>query len=152
MGLLLVIVGCGPPSPDALSEEDAAAIAELDERFRQSILEKDWTALASLYTEDAVLMPPNLAEVIGRGVIVDWFSKSGLEIKVFTTASASIDGVNNLAYNRGTFSMTFVPPGSADPVSEIGKYLWIVRKGPDGIWRISTDIWNSDAPPPGPDS
>jgi len=152
LGLLLVIVGCRSTGPEEFSEEDAAAIAGIDERFRQSILERDWTALASLYTENAVLMPPNLGEVIGRGPIVDWFSGSGLEIRVFTTASASIDGVNNLAYNRGTYSMTFVPPGAADPLTEIGKYLWIVRKGPDAIWRISTDIWNSDASPASPDS
>lgn len=150
VGLFLVIVGCQSALPGVFREEDAGSIAELDERFRQSILEGDWATFAGLYADSAVLMPPNATAVIGRQAIVDWFSRPGLQISAFTAASASIEGTEDLAYNRGTYSLTFVPPGTADPMTEKGKYLWIVRKGADGVWRISADIWNSDAPLPDP--
>ncbi len=152
VGLLLVIVGCQSTLPGVLSAEDAGAIAELDERFRQSILEGDWATFAELYSDSAVLMPPNASAVIGRQAIVDWFSGVGLQISAFTGASASIEGTEDLAYNRGAYSLTFTPPGAADPMTEKGKYLWIVRKGANGVWRIGVDIWNSDAPTPNPDS
>lgn len=152
LGLFFVIVGCQPSLPGVFSGEDAGAIAELDVRFRQSILEGDWVTFAGLYADSAVLMPPNASAVIGRQAIMEWFGGAGVQISAFTGASASIEGTEDLAYNRGTYSLTFVPPGAARPMTEKGKYLWIVRKGADGVWRISADIWNSDSPLPDPDS
>ena len=46
--------------------------------------------------------------------------------------------------------LSFALAGTAEPIKEPGKYLWVVRRQADGAWRIATDIWNSSAPLVGP--
>lgn len=52
----------------ALSDEDVARIKASTEAFVQAVRSEDWTAVAALYNEDAVLMPPNqpIVQVVKR--------------------------------------------------------------------------------------
>ena len=52
-----------------LSEVDRQRIQSVSDRFRQHLLAKNLDSLATLYTDDAVVMPPNHAPVIGRSAI-----------------------------------------------------------------------------------
>ena len=56
----------------------------------------------------------------------------------------------DLAYDRGTYSMTVTPPGAA-PIEDRGKYLTIYRKQADGSWKIARVMFNSDLPLPAPE-
>jgi hypothetical protein len=58
-----------------------------------------------------------------------------------------IQGQGDLAYDRGTYSMTVTPPGLA-PIEDHGKYLSIWRKQADGSWKITHAMFNSDPPLP----
>jgi ketosteroid isomerase-like protein len=58
-----------------------------------------------------------------------------------------VDGHGELAYTRGTYSLTMQPAGAA-PMSDTGKFVEVWRKQPDGSWKIKWDIYNSDNPPP----
>ena len=67
----------------------------------------------------------------------------------FTQAEATIvqiDGRGDLAFVRGTHSETYIVEGTPEPIHEIGKYVEIWRKQPDGQWLIAVNIWNSDLP------
>ncbi len=35
-----------------------------------------------------------------------------------------------------------------EPITDVGKFLAILRKQPDGSWLVSHAIYNADAPPP----
>lgn len=56
-------------SAQELSEADRQGIQSVSDRFRQHLLAKNLDSLAMLYTDDAVIMPPNHAPVIGRSAI-----------------------------------------------------------------------------------
>ena len=58
-------------------------------------------------------------------------------------------GYSDLAYLRGTYTMTFTIPGAA-PIDEQGKFLQIYRRQPDGSWEMAREIYNSDLPLPVP--
>lgn len=151
VGLILFTgAGCGaappPAEPAGPSAEDITAIRAMTDRFREALLAKDWPALESLYADRAVLMPPEAATVMGARPIADWFAGSGLTVKTLDTTVDAIGGSGNLAVNRGTYTLVAVPSGATGDVTERGRYLWVVQRQTNGTWRITADIWNTDAP------
>jgi len=120
----------------------------MDAAFVEAVLNADWTALGSLYEADAVLMPPNGAAIEGATAIGEWFANTGLAITDFATEISAITGEAEFASIEGTYQMVFSVPAAEAVVTDQGKFLWIVRKGSDGAWRIKTDIWNSSEPLP----
>ena len=104
--------------------------------------------MAALYAEDAIVLAPNQAAVQGRAAI-----QAALEafppISNFQVQILEIEGQGDLAYSRGSASMTLTPAGLA-PIEDRVKYIEIWRKQADGAWKIVRDIWNSDLPLPAP--
>jgi len=141
-------VGCQRPA--GLSEADRTAIRQADETDMKMMNAKDWKGDLALYTEDAIELPPNQAALQGKAAI-----QAGDEafppFSNFQEQSLEIEGQGDLAYDRGTYSMTVTPPGAA-PIEDRGKYLAIWRKQADGSWKTSHLIYNSDLPLPAPET
>ena len=129
-----------------LSDDDVAAIKASTEAFIQAVRSEDVAARAALYTEDAVLMPPNQPMVQGLAAIQTWMEEFPAPTE-FNLKAVEIDGRGDLAFVRGTYSMTIAPEGTLEPIQDTGKYVEIRRKQPDGSWLIAVDIFNSDLPP-----
>ena len=68
-------------------------------------------------------------------------------LKESLVSATEIDGRGDLAYFRATYRLT-MSFGDAEPVTDVGKWLAILRKQPDGSWLYSAWIWNSDLPLP----
>jgi ketosteroid isomerase-like protein len=146
VGFLAIIgAGCQPRASAGLSEAEMAAIRQTNESFAKSANERAWADLAALYAEDAVLLPQNGEAVNGRAAIQEWFSAfpSFTDFKVETL---EIEGRGDLAYVRGAYSMSMAPEEGGEPVADRGKYIEIHRRQPNGGWKISRDIYNSDMP------
>lgn len=103
---------------------------------------KDAAKIASLYADDAVVMPPNQPMVKGRANIeAHWKSEiqQGAANLQLTPVESAISG--SQAFEAGTSTMTL--PGGQ---TEVGKYL-VVLKRVGNDWKIAYDVYNSDAPP-----
>ncbi len=149
--LILGVVPACQPAAAPLSEADVAALRSLDTSYAEAILNEDADAIAALYAEDAVEMPPNAPANVGREAIRAWYATAvfaAADYDDFAITPGEIDGVNGLAFNRGSYAFTTVSPGMTEPVTTTGKYLVIARKQPDGSWLWTADIWNADAPQP----
>jgi len=159
--VLFSLTACQPPAseepsesmsesdmaePAGLSAEDLAAHEATTQAWMDAVLAADWDALGATYTEDAVLMAPNSEAIVGRAGIQAFFESfppiGGIELH-----PAEVEGVGDLAYVRGTFTLTLTPEG-ADPIIDSGKYLEIRRKQADGTWLLSRDLFNSSLPLP----
>jgi len=140
-------VGCQRPT--GLSEADRTAIRKADETDMMMMIAKDWKGDLALYTEDAIQLPPNQAALQGKAAIQAWY-EAFPPFSNFQEQSLEIEGQADLAYNRGTYSMTVTPPGAA-PIEDRGKYLTIYRKQADGSWKIARVMFNSDLPLPAPE-
>ena len=53
----------------------------------------------------------------------------------------------NLAYGRGFAKVTLVPKKGGAPLVSTAKYLNILKKQPDGLWKTTHDIWNGNEGP-----
>jgi ketosteroid isomerase-like protein len=127
---------------------DRDDIRSLENRMTKVFIDKDWKALATFYAADAVLMPPNVPEVRGNQEIASFFAGSPLTISDFKVSSEDLQVNGRSATNRGTYSLTFTVPGVTTPMTDDGKYLWVLRKSPEGKWRIAIDMFSSNHPPP----
>jgi len=148
IALALMVTACQPQAPEVvqLSEEDVASIKQVSRTYVKTFLAGDLNAWIEVFTEDAMTMPPNTTILEGIGAIrAD--AENNPQFTSFTVTPLEIDGIGDLAFARGTFTITLAPE-DADPITDSGKYIEIWRKQPDGSWRLFRDIWNSDQPLP----
>ena len=55
-----------------------------------------------------------------------------------------IEVSGDLAVVRGVYSLTAVPKADGDPIPVDGKYMSVLKKQPDGEWKLYRDIFNSN--------
>jgi uncharacterized protein (TIGR02246 family) len=104
----------------------------------------DWGVLAEEFTEEAVMLPPNSPAVAGRAAIAAWQAahEDGFGI-VLKPDEISILG--DRAVIRGR-SCVFIPLEAGNTGVDVGKFLEVRRRQPDGRWLISHDAFSSDRP------
>ena len=139
-------VACQIPS----NEADVEAIKKLVvEDFVEAENAGDVSAKVALYTDDAVLMPPNEPAVTGKEAIHSWHQTTYNQVSLQVTDSTDEIAVSgDWGFARGSYSATISLRAGGEPTRENGKFLVIVRRQPDGSWKIVCDMWNSDTPPP----
>lgn len=138
--LLLASCNNGGKSKPATAGE----LSQMNRDFAKALNNKDAVAAANLYTEDATLLPPNEAAVSGRANIEKYWEgaiKGGaFDVSVATTSTGSN---GNLGYEIGRFQMRIKQPDGKVTV-EKGKYIELLKRGEDGIWKSIHGIWNAD--------
>jgi uncharacterized protein (TIGR02246 family) len=132
-----------------LSAEDEAAVRAVDAEWARAASAGDGNALTALYASDATLLPPSEPLVKGEGVKkynVAMTSDFSGPTELTTTL---VEGRGDLAYAVGMYRATLTPKkAGAKPLpTEEGKYLEVLKKQPDGSWKIVYDMWSPNAPP-----
>ncbi len=145
---LVALVGCrqAPPATMGLSAADEAAIRQaVDEALAiANAATPDMDAYArAYYAPDALVLAPNMAAVRGHEAIAQLMKS--YPISDFKAELVELEGLGDMAWARGTYSMTLAPP-NAEPMSDTGKYIEIWKRQADGSWRVVRDIFNSDRP------
>jgi uncharacterized protein (TIGR02246 family) len=127
----------------------AAAIRQVADAYVKATTSGDAKAVAALYTEDAVEMPPNSPMVRGRAAIQQYYEKvfaSGFKVSNFTLKHLDTHATGDSGYDVGTYEQTAAQPSAAAPSADTGKYAVIVKRTPNG-WKVAYAIYNSDSPP-----
>jgi ketosteroid isomerase-like protein len=153
---LAAVAACARPEPPAPPKADPAAIEQAIKAkgsdWNGYIAAQDDSAIAALYADDAVLMPPNQPRRTGADIRTFW---SGLWV-IKPTMTISTDKVvaseaGDVAVEEGSFKLSYAG-ADGKPIEDTGKYIVIWRKtGND--WKVVRDIFNTDlppAPPPAP--
>jgi uncharacterized protein (TIGR02246 family) len=111
------------------------AISAANERFMDAFRRSDAAAIASLYTDDAKLLPPGSEMVTGRGNIEEfWRNAMNMGIRDARLEIDSVESAGDMACEVSRFHLT------GDNISLTGKYV-VVWKNDDG-WKLHVDIWN----------
>jgi ketosteroid isomerase-like protein len=136
---LIFFSACQPPA-ETLGTADRHANQAITDTFVQHLLARNLDALAALFVEDAVVMPPNQNAVVGRSAIRQWQADFP-PLGEFRAINDVIDGSGNVAYVRGRYVLRLAIAGAP---ADSGKYVEIRRRQPDGSWRIVIDMFNSN--------
>lgn len=129
---------------EAVAEAFAAARAEYVRAFEAG----DAAALAALYTEDAIRLPPDAEMMKGSAAIEQDFAAGFTETisREITIAETDMGASGNLAYSIGTYSATYHLEGVTDPVMDEGEFLVVSKLTDDGSWKIFAHMWSSSVP------
>ena len=135
--LFLFVAACSQNAPAT----DPSVITSRSDIWETALNTGDIETLMTNYTSDARILPPNEKAATGTEAVRAAF---GSMIDAGITGSlnsieAAVSG--DIGYNVGTYALS-----TGGDVVDTGKYLETWRRGADGQWRISNDIWNSDMP------
>lgn len=124
-----------------------AAIREAASSFSAAFETGDTTTLGELYTTDALLLAPN-DTVRGRPAIRRWFApRDGRNPFDHTLTADAIEVRGDIAIDRGWWTQELRREDGTINGSS-GVYLVIWRRGSDGRWRMSYDMWHAPYDPP----
>jgi len=151
----LSVIACAQPEaseeisggPCMLPDSDVEWIRNLVSEHESQVLSGDYDAMAESFSEDVVLMFPNQPSFVGRGPLRE-FQSAFPPIDEYELPALELIGCRDLAVVRGAYSMSMTIEGMEGPFSDSGNWMHVLRKGPDGSWKIIMDISNSDRPAP----
>ena len=115
-------------------------ISASNDRFMAAFAEGSATGVGELYTENAVLMPPNSYAVSGReGIVAVLQSFMDMGIASIKLETAEVEEHGGTAIEEGRYTL-----GTADgETADVGKYI-VIWKNQDGTWKLHKDIFNSN--------
>ena len=137
----------GWPQPAAKGATVDAAIKQVADAYVKAALAGDAKALAAMYAEDAIEMPPDQPPVKGRAAIEAYFQKqfSAMKPSEFTINHIEAKTMGDTGYDVGTYQQIMMPPGGKAPMKMSGKFT-VVLKRMGGDWKIAYAIYNYDQP------
>lgn len=131
----------------SVAQTAAGEIESVNQRFVQALNNGDAAMIARMYTEDAMVMPPNAEMIEGRASIQDyWRGVIEAGLKNLLLRSIRVDEYGaDAAREIGRFGVE--APGPRDQTGTVeGKYVVVWRKT-GGLWLHDSDIWNFTEPP-----
>lgn len=109
-------------------------------RFVSAINSGDAATVASLYSANAALLPPDAARVNGRaGIQAFWQGVIDAGITIDSLRAVEVEARGDMAYEVGGFELSV--PGESGTTKVTGKYI-VVWKRSGHTWQLHRDIWN----------
>jgi uncharacterized protein (TIGR02246 family) len=135
-------------SGGSLSAEDVAKIKRVHSKYEEAWLRGNADGVRALFTEDCVLLPPHAdtPRIGQKGLNEYWFPPDAppTQITKLVVTPQSIGGDGEIAYVWGTdeVAWTTVQNGKTTSASQKGIFLNVLRKQPDGEWKMSHHMWD----------
>jgi uncharacterized protein (TIGR02246 family) len=120
-----------------LSTDNLAAITELRERLRTSIVEGDASGYVACFAEDGVIMHTDTPQVRGRDAIADYAAEmfGMVRVPLLELTPVSVLGSGDFAFEVGGQECEVEPalPG----FKRERQHLHVYQRGYDGAWRVA---------------
>ena len=150
-GVTLQACSSKAPPPEQAGEantvKDVAAINAVQDREVAMVATSSGDSLITIVTSDAAYMPPDEPAVHGRDGVKKWAETAFSQVSMtgrYTSSDVTVFG--DLAVARYTAELTITPKAGGSPATEHIKGIHVLKRQPDGTWKIAQDVWNSDAP------
>jgi uncharacterized protein (TIGR02246 family) len=132
-----VVAACGERATQQSQAADLAAIEAVNARTLEALNSGDWARLNELTDDDYVAIirgTPTYGkerlEAANRRFLEQWKDQ-----EAWLPDETVIDG--DLAFQRGSFTMTLTPRQGGDARSLAGTYLHIYQRKSDGSWALT---------------
>ncbi len=115
-------------------------LEEFDAAYNEAFNRGDAEGCAAYSTDDIVLLPPGEPMTRGKAAFLDTYRSRIKENIGGTHKNELIDfGVDgDMAYQIGTYAIEDSKP------PERGKFVNVLKRQPDGTWKVKISIFNSD--------
>jgi uncharacterized protein (TIGR02246 family) len=128
-------------------DTDRAAVEKVLDRYVAAWLAGDAEGVMRTLSADAVLIPHHgLPPVVGAKAIRAWWwppNAPETTIHSFVLTHDEIGGSPAFAFARGTQALEWTTGDKRS--SNKGNHLTLLRKEPDGKWRITHQMWGDPA-------
>ena len=121
-----------------------APLEKLGAAFAEAFNRGDIAAVAAMYSDDALVLPPDSDLVQGRSAIEALWKgtrDSGMKDLAFTVLD--VHSSRDLAVEVGKADFKIQTANQAESSSQTVKYVVVWKRQKDGAWRLFRDIWNS---------
>ena len=117
-------------------------LEDFDEAYNEAFNRGDAAGCAAFFTDDVMLLPPDEPMIRGKEAFEETYRSRIEQNTGGTHTNALVDfGVEgDLAYQIGTYAIE-----DSDP-PEQGKFVNVLKRQPDGSWKVAVSIFNSDKP------
>jgi ketosteroid isomerase-like protein len=128
---------------------DMEAINVLHQRDMDASKKWDVETLVSLWADDIVTLtqgePPMIGKDANRAAMLRLRDESrDVQIADYILSFNEVKIVGDWAFEWGTYSGTVKPVAAGDAIRTTGKVIRILKKEPDGSWRIARAMYDSD--------
>ena len=126
-----------------LNESATDAVDRSAQELLAALLAKDPTKANSYYAPDAVIATPGRpaakdGPAVSKAVRTDT-DDPNFKMSL-SNEKTEVAGSRDLAYRRGTFTITFTNPQTKQAENAEGTYLTVFRKQADGSWKVVEDF------------
>jgi uncharacterized protein (TIGR02246 family) len=125
---------------------------ELIDRAREQIdaawLSGDADGITRHLAEDAVLMPPHDAAIVGRQQINAWLRRffEHFAMPELAMPERELILAGDWAFERSLYEWTITSKDGGEVMRDRANFMALWQRGPDGVWREVRGIWNSTLP------
>jgi ketosteroid isomerase-like protein len=132
------------------TDSQVGAVEQIAHQLGAAFNARDPVALAALYADNAVLMPPSEPSLCGNRAIRAWFEQALPRLGAISLSPTGTRVESGLAVQIGTFQIqpgTISSSATAHTASSAraGKYVLVLSRV-DEEWKICWDLWNLDQP------
>jgi ketosteroid isomerase-like protein len=107
----------------------------------------DVARFVSVYTPDAIVMPPGAPAVHGTAAITAlWQAEMKAGVQNLSLATTEFTALGTTGIELGTYDFDVKPPAGGATTHDHGKYIVIWKRLATGGWHWARDIFNSDGP------
>ena len=127
---------------------EADPIRPLRQRLTDAVKAGDVNAIASLFSEEAVLMAPNEPTLYGILEVKEWWEEYFEHFKVteVTETERDINFFDEGAVERVAYMVAIAPIKEGEPIRDEGRWLSFWKCEADGLWRMQHAMFNSIRP------
>jgi ketosteroid isomerase-like protein/predicted transcriptional regulator len=126
-------------------QEDMKAIHIWTENYMEAIKTTDIERLLSLESDDICYLPPNQPILHGKEAARKWllgyFNYFSPEETLYVL---DIEIIDDYAFLRGKYTFFGKVKQSGEEFRDNGKFIDIFKRQPNGDWKCTHSIWNSD--------
>jgi len=147
---LALLVAAYPAAAQApAGAEDVAAIKSLFGKQAAALAAGDAAGVTAVFADNGVMLPPNRGPMAGKEAI-RWGLRLAFDLFAakISGESAEIEVAGQWAYARRTYTATLTAKTGGEQMDVVASWLDILKRQPDGSWKVHLEMVNSDRPLP----
>ncbi|MFA6165498.1 MAG: nuclear transport factor 2 family protein [Gemmatimonadaceae bacterium] len=129
------------------AEADEHEVHAVAESLRNAVNRGDVAAILACWSPRGVLQPPHHPAVCGHQAIAEYFRNILATRRLtFTFTESVVIVLDEVALETLSYTAVATTLAGTGRTDDVGKGLHVYGRQPDGSWKLTQDIWNSDLP------